>query len=144
MRPPRQAPSPLRKRSPQGSTGLRCSPRVGHPGQRARPCASGTRGSAGCTPPEMSALPEAARAVCEAWLGEMDRTAPGLVTGLHVRGGIGFGEFVPGRSDVDFVAVLSRRPSMDDEELIEAAHVATSAGHPDVPFDGMHLLAADL
>ena len=89
-------------------------------------------------------LPEPARAVCETWLAEMDRTAPGLVTGLHVRGGIGFGEFVLGKSDVDFVAVLSRRPTMADEDLIEAAHGVTSARHPDVPFDGLHLLAEDL
>jgi hypothetical protein len=61
-----------------------------------------------------------------------------------VRGGIGFGEFVPGRSDVDFVALLSRRPSMADEDLIEAAHATVGAAHPDVPFDGMHLLAEDL
>jgi hypothetical protein len=89
-------------------------------------------------------LPDAAQAVCETWLAEMDRTAPGLVTGLHVRGGIGFGEFVPGRSDVDFVAVLSRRPTMADEDLIEAAHGTTNTRHPDLPFDGMHLLAEDL
>jgi hypothetical protein len=89
-------------------------------------------------------LPEPARAVCDAWLAEMDRTAPGLVTGLHVRGGIGFGEFVLGKSDVDFVAVLCRRPTMADEDLIEAAHGATNAQHPEVPFDGLHLLAEDL
>jgi len=89
-------------------------------------------------------LPDSARAVCETWLAEMDRTAPGLVTGLHVRGGIGFGEFVPGKSDVDFVAVLSRRPTMPDEDLLENAHGVTHTQHPDLPFDGMHLLAEDL
>lgn len=92
----------------------------------------------------MIQVPREALRVCETWLAEMDRTAPGLVTGLHVRGGIGFGEFVPGRSDVDFVAVLSRRPTMDDEELIEAAHGVTSGAHADVPFDGLHLIAEDL
>jgi hypothetical protein len=89
-------------------------------------------------------LPEPARVVCESWLASIDRIAPGLVTGLHVRGGIGFGEFVPGKSDVDFVAVLSRRPSMADEELLEAAHATVNASHPEVPFDGMHLLEEDL
>lgn len=92
----------------------------------------------------MNQLPDPARLVCETWLAEMDRTAPGLVTGLHVRGGIGFGEFVPGKSDVDFVAVLSRRPTMAEEDLVEAAHGVTNARHPEVPFDGLHLLAEDL
>jgi hypothetical protein len=93
---------------------------------------------------ESPELPELASAVCETWLDEIDRTSSGLVTGLHLRGGIGFGEFVPGRSDVDFVAILSRRPSMTDEELIEAAHAATNGLRPDVPFDGLHLLEEDL
>ena len=92
----------------------------------------------------MTRLPPQALEVCDAWLREIDRTAPGLVTGLHVRGGIGFGEFVPGRSDVDFVAVMSRRPTTADVDLVEAAHAATNARRPDVPFDGMHLLEEDL
>ncbi len=89
-------------------------------------------------------LPDLPRAVCETWLAEIDRLAPGLVTGLHVRGGLGFGEFVPGRSDVDFVAVLEHRPTYDEEEALEASHAAVSAAHPDQPFDGLHVTAADL
>lgn len=89
-------------------------------------------------------LPAAARAVCDTWLAEIDLARPGLVNGLHVRGGIGFGEFVPGRSDVDFVAVLARRPSYADEDALEASHAATLARHPDLPFDGLHVLAEDL
>jgi hypothetical protein len=53
-----------------------------------------------------AALPPEAVEVCATWLGLVDELAPGLVTGLHVRGGIGFGEFVPGTSDIDMVAVL--------------------------------------
>ena len=48
-------------------------------------------------------IPAPAAAVCAAFLG----AAPaGLVTGLYLRGGIGFGEWVDGQSDVDFVATL--------------------------------------
>jgi hypothetical protein len=91
-----------------------------------------------------SPLPDAVREVCTTWLHEIDAAAPGLVTGLHVRGGIGFGEFVPGQSDVDFVAVLSRRATYADEDALEDAHVATQARHPEPAFDGMHLTAEDL
>lgn len=87
-------------------------------------------------------LPEPVRAVCDTWLEEMSPT--GLVTGLHLRGGLGFGEWVPGRSDVDFVATLARRPSYTDLDAIEAAHLVAQERHPDVPFDGLHLLADDL
>jgi hypothetical protein len=89
-------------------------------------------------------LPEGPQAVCRTWLAEIDRLAPGLVTGLHVRCGLGFGEFVPGASDVDFVAVLARRPAYAEEQALEDAHAATYAAHPDAPFDGIHVLAEDL
>lgn len=89
-------------------------------------------------------LPPDVEAVCTTWLGEIDALAHGLVTGLHLRGGVGFGEFVPGRSDVDFVAILSRRPGARDEDALETAHAATLDARPETPFDGIHVLAEDL
>lgn len=86
-------------------------------------------------------IPTPVAAVCRTFLAE----APdGLVTGLYLRGGMGFGEWVPGQSDVDFVATLAHRPSDVEVTALERAHVAVVAAHPAVPFDGMHLLATDL
>ena len=56
-------------------------------------------------------LPAAVTAVCETFLAELP---DGLLTGLYLRGGLGFGEWVPGQSDVDFVATLARRPTPAD------------------------------
>jgi len=39
-------------------------------------------------------FPADVQAVCLDWLAELDRTSPGLVTGLYLWGGIGFGEYV--------------------------------------------------
>lgn len=87
-------------------------------------------------------LPEPVRRACATWLEAMAPT--GLIEGLHLRGGLGFGEWVPGRSDIDFVAVLTRRPSTADVASIQAAHEAVRTDQPTVDFDGMHLLTADL
>ncbi len=89
-------------------------------------------------------LPVEVREVCAAWLELIDAAAPGLVAGLHLRGGLGFGEYVPGPSDVDMVAVLSRPPSYDDVAALEMAHSDLAATHPHPPLDGFHLTAADL
>jgi len=94
-------------------------------------------------------LPGPVTEVCGTWLREIDARAPGLVTGLHLRGGVAFGEFVPGTSDVDFVAVVSTGStteggSTSELDALEEAHEATHGAHPDVPFDGIHLRAADL
>lgn len=90
--------------------------------------------------PDPAGLPRPVAEVCATWLREVDARAPGLVTGLHLRGGVAFGEFVHGTSDVDFVAVVST----DDLDALAGAHEATHEAHPDVPFDGIHLRAADL
>lgn len=94
-------------------------------------------------PPEPGGLPRQVAEVCATWLHEVDARVPGLVTGLHLRGGVAFGEFVPGSSDVDFVAVVSTG-STGDIDALAAAHEATREAHPDLPFDGIHVDASDL
>ena len=86
-------------------------------------------------------LPGPVSAVCETFLAAVPE---GLVTGLYLRGGPGFGEWVPGQSDVDFVATLARRPSDADVDALRRAHETVHAAHPDIPFDGPHVLAEDL
>lgn len=88
----------------------------------------------------MSLPPEVEQA-CHAWLALIDAAAPGLVTGFHLRGGLGFGEYAAGQSDIDAVAVLAHRPSYDEVELLEESHAARPAGPP---LDVLHLTAADL
>lgn len=86
-------------------------------------------------------VPEPVSEVCATFL----REAPaGLVTGLYLRGGVGFGEWVPGQSDIDFVATLDHRPDEAEVEALRLTHEAVAAVHPDLPFDGPHVLASDL
>jgi len=90
----------------------------------------------------VSPLPGPVEAVCTTFL---DAVPDGLVTGLYLRGGIAFGEWVPGKSDVDFTATLSRRPCDEDVATLRAAHATVAAAYADSPFfDGAHLPADDL
>ncbi len=86
-------------------------------------------------------IPSPVSAVCQTFL---ELAPPGLVTGLYLRGGIGFGEWVPGQSDVDFVATLSHRPDPREVEALRSVHEEMAVRHPKPEFDGMHLLAEDL
>ncbi len=94
--------------------------------------------------PSTSELPDPVRQICAEWLSTIDTLAPGLVTGLWLRGGLGFGEWVPGQSDVDFVAALARRPRASDLAALRSSHERIGRAHPSIPFDGMHLLVEDL
>lgn len=86
-------------------------------------------------------LPAQVAEVCDTFLAAVPA---GLVTGLYLRGGVGFGEWVPGRSDVDFVATLAHRPGAPEVEALRRAHALVRDAHPGVPFDGPHVLVEDL
>jgi hypothetical protein len=87
-------------------------------------------------------LPPPVRAVCTTFL---DAVPAGLVTGLYLHGGLAFGEWVEGHSDVDFTATLVREPTPDDIASLRSAHEAVAAAHGGGPrLEGVHLLADDL
>ncbi|TCJ28998.1 aminoglycoside adenylyltransferase domain-containing protein [Nocardioides jejuensis] len=89
-------------------------------------------------------LPDEVAEVCDAWLQIVDGLAPGLVTGLHVRGGLGFGEYVAEVSDIDMVAVLARRPDDADISALEESHQQLAEVGAGAPLDGFHVFADDL
>src|SRR6476469_4962602 len=93
----------------------------------------------GCRVPGVP-LPGPVKDLCDRFVS----VAPqGLVTGLYLTGGIGFGEWIEGQSDVDFVATLAHRPSRAEVAQLRATHEQMAAVSP-IAFDGMHVLASDL
>jgi hypothetical protein len=78
---------------------------------------------------------------CAAYLQLADRHAPGLVRGLYLQGSIALGDYQPGVSDIDFVAVVSGKP---DIRALEAVHAELRRTHGGTPFDGLYLEADEL
>ncbi len=74
----------------------------------------------------------------------LERNAPGLVVGLHLVGSASDGDFRPGRSDLDFVAVLAH-PAADNElEALAIIH-RTYAADPTMPgLDGIWITVPEL
>lgn len=85
-----------------------------------------------------------ARAAGEALLHILDAEAPGLVTGFHLTGSAALGDFRPGRSDLDFVAVLAWSLSGEDVAALDRVHdhYLSDGGRPRL--DGIWVRAADL
>lgn len=89
-------------------------------------------------------LPDEVAEVTSGFLRAIDERAPGLVEGLYLHGSLALtGEFFPG-SDIDFVAVLPARPGDAELGALAAAHEAARAAWPLPPFEGIHLVRADL
>lgn len=89
-------------------------------------------------------LPVEVESVIGTFLAEIDVAAPGLVEALYLHGSLGFGEFFPTSSDVDFVALLPDRPDDSALQSLAAAHAEVAARFPKPHFDGIHLVREDL
>jgi hypothetical protein len=89
-------------------------------------------------------LPAEVTAITNRFLDLIDAGAPGLVTGLYLRGSLAFEEYFPGQSDIDFTAVLAERPGADQLTALASAHAAVYDAYPGPHLDGFHLLRADL
>jgi hypothetical protein len=97
-------------------------------------------------------LPAEVQRAVSVFLATVDAAAPGLVTGFYLVGSVALGDFQPagaGRgqlstaSDIDFVAVLSRRTEADIAVLGDA-HARVAAVPPRPSFDGCCLTVAEL
>jgi len=82
--------------------------------------------------------------VCDTFQSLLDEQLPGFVEGLYLHGSLGFGEWYDGRSDVDFVAVASRRPDEGEMRSLQALHEQLGEMFPRPSFDGFHCTWADL
>ena len=84
------------------------------------------------------------RTLTAAYLDLVDEHVPGLVEGLYLHGSLAFGEWHDGRSDVDFVAVSSRRPGGAELRRLRAVHDELTVSFPAPAFDGGYVTWDDL
>jgi hypothetical protein len=94
--------------------------------------------------PSPDELPGVVRATCDLHRALLDEQAPGLVEGLHLHGSLGFGGEFHGGSDIDFVAVTSRRATDADTEVLRRVHSEIDRRRPEPPYDGFYVVADDL
>lgn len=89
-------------------------------------------------------IPTEVATVAGAFCDAVDERSPDLLEGLYLHGSLGFGEWFAGRSDIDFVAVLSRPADETLTRMLEQVHADLQTTFPVPSFDGMHLTYADL
>lgn len=90
------------------------------------------------------ALPAEAQAVLRAYRDLLGVGAPGLVTGLYLYGSLALDAFSPQLSDIDFVAVTSRRCTPDDIAALERVHTALLGRFPRPFMEGNYFTAEDM
>ena len=90
------------------------------------------------------ALPSLVREVCSEYLELADAESPGLVTGLYLVGSLALGGYRPDHSDLDFLAVTSRRPEAGDVAGLRKLHAEMARRRSRPVLDGVYVRAADL
>jgi hypothetical protein len=84
-------------------------------------------------------IPSEARQTAEYYLGRVDRVLPHTIEGLYLVGSIGLGDYVPGQSDVDFVAVTRDSLSTRDLDLLKGVHDELQTAHSRPWFCGIYV-----
>lgn len=89
-------------------------------------------------------LPVEVKPILDLYLSEVEEKLPGLLAGFYLHGSIALGAFHPKFSDVDFIAVLSRRATPDDLAKLAAVHRRVEAQYPRPILQGSYLQPEDL
>ena len=74
----------------------------------------------------------------------VDTTSPGLVEGLYVVGSYALGDWQPGRSDIDIVAITAEPANDEDFGSLLTAHALLNEAQPRPHIDGPYLAWGDL
>jgi hypothetical protein len=93
--------------------------------------------------PDLDREPHPAAASAAArYLSTVDGMLPGLVTGFHVIGSAALDDFVPGRCDLDFVAVLAGHPDAETLDRLAELHDVLASSEGPV-LDGTYVAGPD-
>ncbi|HET6212421.1 MAG TPA: nucleotidyltransferase domain-containing protein [Micromonosporaceae bacterium] len=82
--------------------------------------------------------------IVDDYLSTVDAEAPGLVEGLYLVGSVALGDYRPGRSDIDFVAVTADRLDSAGAAALSRAQARFNRSHRRPYVDGPYLTWRDL
>jgi hypothetical protein len=89
-------------------------------------------------------IPQPVQQALNAYIGLMNDTLPGLLSGLYLHGSVALGAYNPGLSDIDFIAITSRRCTPSDVETLRVVHHSLIERYPQAQLEGSYLQWHDL
>ena len=89
-------------------------------------------------------IPQVIAPLLDAYMTAMERELPGLLTGFYLHGSIALGAFNPRSSDIDALAVISRRCTPSEIETLAKIHQAIQQQYPRPFLEVIYLQASDL
>ncbi len=90
------------------------------------------------------AIPDSIQPLLDSYLAAVDRELPGLLIGCYLHGSIALGAFKPDSSDIDSIAVMSRRCSTYEKERLTQIHAAMNQNYTRPFLEVIYLQPGDL
>lgn len=91
-----------------------------------------------------SRIPDVIQPLLQSYLHSLEKEVPDLVKAIYLHGSVALGAFDADQSDIDFVAILSRRCTDDDQARLRKIHQAVAAEYPRWQLEGGYVQAEDL
>jgi hypothetical protein len=89
-------------------------------------------------------IPPATRPLLTEYLAALKRELPGFVSACYIHGSIALDAFHQAKSDIDFIAVISRRATAQDIGKLKRIHRDIKQTHPGWALEGGYLQPEDL
>lgn len=89
----------------------------------------------------LTSLPSDVTPVVSLLVYELERALPHQIEGVYLVGSLALGDYRPGKSDIDFLAISE--PTADLSPLADV-HRTLAAAHPEVHCDGIYLRSGEL
>ncbi|TYS67858.1 GNAT family N-acetyltransferase [Sutcliffiella horikoshii] len=92
---------------------------------------------------EMYRIPESIQKVLDLYIDKCNKELPGLLDGLYVHGSIAIDAYLEGQSDIDFVAVTSRKLTNDDAAILKEIHRKLAKTCKKPQLDGIYVQSSN-
>ncbi|KPV54599.1 hypothetical protein SE17_02760 [Kouleothrix aurantiaca] len=89
-------------------------------------------------------IPQPVQQVLNAYISLVNDALPGLLAGLYLHGSLALGAYNPGLSDIDFIAITSRRCTPSDIDTLRVVHHMLIERYPQAQLEGSYLQWHDL
>jgi hypothetical protein len=84
-------------------------------------------------------IPQPVQLLLNEYIGLVNAALPGLLSGFYLHGSLALGAFNFGQSDIDFVAITTRRCTTSDIDALRAIHRTLTERYPRIPLEGSYL-----
>lgn len=92
----------------------------------------------------MTTIPEKVNEVLKVYFNLFEYKFPTLLESYHIYGSISLGAFKYGSSDIDFIAILTRRIAEDELNLLKEIHANIKEMFPEIDLMGFYITQTDL